>query len=198
MRFPALFIAAQLDSVASTIFSPGDNVFQEQFTETAAPVFVTDYQVLHESPGSGAVGKVGYDKEHHGAHNLALRISDKELLPWVSANLGEYSSVIVLRRIPARLNMRRGDSQFTVKLQDAGNILLGSQSDNRYLLQDLIVSTSSIGQVTLSVNLEEGVTAVNSFFYIFCFESHITREIRLCFGSFTRNRAYLDFGSQYV
>jgi len=120
--------------VAPLLFSPGDDVFQEQFANTPAPVLLSNYQVLHQSPGGGAMGKVGYDEKHHGAHNLALVFSNKEFMSGVSANLSEHLSVVIVRRAPAHLNSREADSQFMVEIEDAGNILLGSQSDIHHVL----------------------------------------------------------------
>ena len=67
---------------------------------------MSNYKVLHESPWGSAMGKVGYDEEHHGAHNLAPVFGNKKLVLRISANLSEHLSVIICGRATARLNLR--------------------------------------------------------------------------------------------
>jgi len=125
-------------SIASRIPNSGYGIINEHSTKTTTSVLVINYEVLHQGPRASTVREVGYNEQHHGADNLALIFCRQQLMPRASTNLCEDPSAVIGGRTTAQLYLGRGDSQFAVELQDAWNILLGSESNRNHLLGDLL------------------------------------------------------------
>ena len=95
MCLSASLVTAQRDLKAPGFLSPGDSVIYEQSTCSSSLISLVDDEVLHQSPGQGAMRKIGYNEEHYSADNLTLVFSYQKLMSGKGVNLGENPLAIV-------------------------------------------------------------------------------------------------------